>query len=52
MALGGLKIEINESWDGVERGFFIGRLGTESARFWRGLCRKLSLVTSSPRGEK
>jgi hypothetical protein len=33
MALKGLKIEIDESGDGVEREVFIGRLGTESARF-------------------
>jgi hypothetical protein len=33
-------------------GLFIGRLGTESVRFWRGLCRNLSFVTSSPGGGK
>ena len=52
MALRGLKIEIDESGNGVERGVFIGRLGTESARFWRGLCRKLSFSHEFSQGGK
>jgi hypothetical protein len=53
MALRSLKIEIDESGNGVEKEVFIGRLGTESARFWRDLCRKLSFSHEfSPGGSR